>query len=161
MANESPIEQAMSYFLRNYRYTKDRLAFDYQAELSKYSDSTWEAPQRAARLSAAVKRYKTYEMLCFIFKIARETELDFTPLVVKRLCNSLFGRQGSQSIIVDIFGQKGRAHRSNDSSPNIIEEATAKYRSPAQIHWVNTLNNIEKVKRGYRTKIRTTKKLKC
>ncbi|WP_394347097.1 cytoplasmic protein [Photorhabdus luminescens] len=99
-------------------------------------------------------------MLCFIFKIARETELDFTPLVVKRLCNSLFGRQGSQAVIVDIFGQKGRTHRSNDSSQNIIEEVTAKYRSSAQIHWVTTLNNIEKVKRGYRKKIRTTKKLK-
>ncbi|MCW7550128.1 cytoplasmic protein [Photorhabdus sp. APURE] len=157
MADESPIEQAMFYFLRNYRYTNDSLEFDYQVELSKYSDDTWEAPQRAARLSAAVKRYKTYEMLCFIFKIARETELDFTPLVVKRLCNSLFGRQGSQAVIVDIFGQEGRTHRSNDSSQNIIEEVTAKYRSLAQIHWVTTLNNIEKVKRGYRKKIRTTK----
>lgn len=58
--------------------------------LSKYRDDTWEAPQRAARLSAAVKRYKTYEMLYFFFQIADEAGLDYTPLVVKRLCAHLF-----------------------------------------------------------------------
>ncbi|MGM8561953.1 cytoplasmic protein, partial [Enterobacter hormaechei subsp. steigerwaltii] len=82
-----------------------------RAELRNYRDDTWEAPQRAARLSAAVKRYKTYEMLYFFFQIADEAGLDYTPLVVKRLCAHLFDRQGSQNIIVDIFGQKGRMHR--------------------------------------------------
>jgi hypothetical protein len=65
--------------------------------------------QRAARLSAAVKRYKTYRMLSFIFEIAESVDLDFTPLVVKRLCTALFGRSGSQNIIVATFGQK-RSH---------------------------------------------------
>jgi hypothetical protein len=35
--------------------------------MAGYSDDRWEAPQRAARLAAAVKRYKTSEMLRFIF----------------------------------------------------------------------------------------------
>jgi hypothetical protein len=39
-------------------------------------------PQRAARLSAAVKRYKTYRMLNFIFEIADSIDLDLTPLTV-------------------------------------------------------------------------------
>ncbi|EFW0840721.1 cytoplasmic protein, partial [Salmonella enterica] len=50
-------------------------------------------------------------MLYFFFQIADEAGLDYTPLVVKRLCAHLFDRQGSQNIIVDIFGQKGRMHR--------------------------------------------------
>ena len=60
--DESVVERAREYFFRHHRYTEEDLASDYQAELRNYRDDTWEAPQRAARLSAAVKRYKTYEM---------------------------------------------------------------------------------------------------
>ncbi|PAQ89136.1 hypothetical protein BIU74_24425, partial [Escherichia coli] len=40
---------------------------DYLAEVANYSNDRWEAPQRASRLAASVKRYKTSEMLRFIF----------------------------------------------------------------------------------------------
>lgn len=94
--DESAVGRAREYFFRHHRYTEEDLATDYQTELRKYRDDTREAPQRAARLSAAVKRYKTYEMLYFFFQIADEAGLDYTPLVVKRLCAHLFDRQGSQ-----------------------------------------------------------------
>ncbi len=59
------------------------------SEVAGYSDDRWEAPQRAARLAAAVKRYKTSEMLRFIFAtIAYDPDPDLTPLAVKRLCQS-------------------------------------------------------------------------
>ncbi|MCT8345535.1 hypothetical protein LG003_22570, partial [Photorhabdus kleinii] len=77
--------QAMGYFNKYHRYSIKQLASDYQEEITKYSDDKWEAPQRAARLSATVKNYKTSQMLCFIFDIAFKNELDLTPLVVKRL----------------------------------------------------------------------------
>ncbi|EMM4591281.1 cytoplasmic protein [Salmonella enterica] len=137
------IERAREYFFRHHRYTEEDLESDYQAELRK-------APQRAARLSAAVKRYKTYEMLYFFFEIADEAGLDYTPLVVKRLCAHLFDRQGSQAIIVDIFGQKGRMHRSHDSNPDIIVAVAEQYRQQADNHWQNVLKNIERVKQDYR-----------
>ncbi|NHB98546.1 hypothetical protein [Photorhabdus stackebrandtii] len=77
--------QAMGYFNKYHRYSIKQLASGYQEEITKYSDDKWEAPQRAARLSATVKNYKTSQMLCFIFDIAFKNELDLTPLVVKRL----------------------------------------------------------------------------
>ncbi|EJH1054758.1 cytoplasmic protein [Salmonella enterica] len=141
----SAVERAREYFFRHHRYTEEDLASDYQAEIRNYRDDTWEAPQRAARLSAAVKRYKTYEMLYFFFfQIADEAGLDYTPLVVKRLCAHLFDRQGSQNIIVDIFGQKGRMHRSHDSDPDIIAVVAEQYRQQA------VLKNIARVKQDYR-----------
>lgn len=91
--------------------------------MAGYSDDRWEAPQRAARLAAAVKRYKTSEMLRFIFAtIAYDPDPDLTPLAVKRLCQALFGRTGSQWLIVEIFGVKRRQHRSVDSTPEAVEK---------------------------------------
>nr|WCS70373.1 YadA [Salmonella enterica subsp. enterica serovar Rissen] len=47
-------------------------------------------------------------MLRFIFAtVAHDPDPDLTPLAVKRLCKALFGRTGSQWLIVDIFGEKG------------------------------------------------------
>lgn len=157
MTQESPTEQARAYFYRNYQYTREHLERDYRAELLSYRDDTWDAPQRAARLSAAVKRYKTYQMLCFIFETARYTDLDFTPLVVRRLCAGFFGRQGSQDIIVDIFGQKGRLHRSRDSSPDLIEKVVSRYRHQATTYWNETLRVIERVKLEYRHQVRAAR----
>ncbi|ECT5252341.1 cytoplasmic protein [Salmonella enterica subsp. enterica serovar Panama] len=131
---------------RHHRYTEEDLTTEYQAELRKYRDDTWEVPQRAARLSAAVKRYKTYEMLYFFFGIADEAGLDYTPLVVRRLCAHLFDRQGSQAIIVDIFGRKGRMHRSYDSYPDIIAAVAEQYSQQAKDYWQGVLKNIERVK---------------
>ena len=52
-------------------YTAKQLEKDYLSEVAGYSDDRWEAPQRAARLAAAVKRYKTSEMLRFILPPSR------------------------------------------------------------------------------------------
>ncbi|MCJ8600973.1 cytoplasmic protein [Klebsiella pneumoniae] len=158
MIVKSETEKSRAYFFTYYRYTLEMLERDYNEELRRYQDSQWDAPQRAARLSAAVKRYKTYEMLCFIFNMAYHVDLDYTPLVVKRLCNALFGRTGSQELIVDVFGQNGRSHRSKDSSPEVIKEVAARYRLSAHRHWKMTLRNIERVKLGYRAKIHSSRK---
>lgn len=151
-------QRAMSHFLRNNCYTAENLEADYLAELANYTEAIWEAPQRAARLGAAVKRYKTSEMLRFIFAtVAQEFDLDLTPLAVKRLCNALFGRTGSQWLIVAVFGEKGRQHRSDDSKPERIEEMAVKYRAAALQHWTATLAEIERVKRIYQTEMRASK----
>ena len=60
-------QEAMRMFLGGRCYTAKQLEKDYLSEVAGYSDDRWEAPQRAARLAAAVKRYKTSEMLRFIF----------------------------------------------------------------------------------------------
>ncbi|HHR4969866.1 hypothetical protein [Enterobacter hormaechei] len=145
-------------FLGGRCYTVENLERDYLSEISGYSDERWEAPQRAARLAAAVKRFKTSEMLSFIFStIAHDLDPDLTPLTVKRLCNALFGRTGSQSLIVEIFGDKGRQHRSDDSHPDVVEKMAARYRLAAGRHWAATMSEIERVKRTYQAGIRASR----
>ena len=61
-------KEAMRLFIGGRCYTVANLERDYLAEVAEYSDDRWEAPLRAARLAAAVKRYKTSEMLRFIFQ---------------------------------------------------------------------------------------------
>lgn len=60
--------EAMRLFLGGRCYTAEKLEKDYLAEVANYSNDRWEAPQRASRLAASVKRYKTSEMLRFICK---------------------------------------------------------------------------------------------
>lgn len=152
-------KEAMRRFGTGLGYTTENLEKDYLSELASYSDERWEAPQRAARLSAAVKRYKTSEMLRFLFAtVAHDPDPDLTPLTVKRLCKALFGRTGSQWLIVEMFGEKGRRHRSHDCSPEAVEQMAAKYRREAAVHWSETLATIVRVKRTYQAGIRTSRK---
>ncbi|EAY7405406.1 cytoplasmic protein, partial [Salmonella enterica] len=41
--DESVVERAREHFFRHHRYTEEDLESDYQAELRKYRDDTWEA----------------------------------------------------------------------------------------------------------------------
>ena len=154
------LHESLAYFNRYCRYSLKRLAADYQEEIDNYQDDVWEAPQRAARLSAAVKNYKTSRMIEFIFYMAIKLNLDLTPLVVKRLCSCLFQRTGSQELIVEIFGKKQRVNRSVDNTMERINDVTERYRKSATRHWRKTLSDIEKVKKGYQKEIRARRKKK-
>ena len=93
-------KEAMRMFLGGRCYTAKQLEKDYLSEVAGYSDDRWEAPQRAARLAAAVKRYKTSEMLRFIFAtIAYDPDPDLTPLAVRRLCQALFGSTAAMTAL--------------------------------------------------------------
>ena len=137
-------KEAMRMFLGGRCYTAKQLEKDYLSEVAGYSDDRWEAPQRAARLAAAVKRYKTSEMLRFIFAtIAYDPDPDLTPLAVRRLCQALFGRTGSQC---------------DDSTPEAVEKMATRYRHAAGLHWAATLAEIERVKRNYQTQVKASRK---
>ena len=92
-------------------------------------------------------------MLLFIISIGVEEGVDLTPLVVKRLCNNLFGRKGSQSLIVKVFGEKNRIKRSAHSDPEEIELITKKYQRTASQYWSSTLSDIEEVKLKYKDSV--------
>lgn len=85
-------------------------------------------------------------MLRFIFATVAY-DPDLTPLAVKRLCNALFGRTGSQWLIVEIFGDTGRQRRSDDSSPEAVEKMAARYRNEAGRHWPETLATSVPIRR--------------
>ena len=138
------------HFKKHHIYPLVLLQNAYHFEILDYSDEKWDAPRRAARLSAAVKRYKTSQMVLFILSIGIEDGLDLTPLVVKRLCQNLFGRKGSQSLIVKIFGEKNRINRSVHNDPEMIDAITQKHLGAAKYYWSATLGDIEKTKQKYR-----------
>nr|EII2881162.1 hypothetical protein [Escherichia coli] len=66
------------------------------------------------------------------------------------------GRTGSQWLVVEVFGEKGRQHRSADSNPEMVEKMAARYRHAAELHWSATLAEIERVKRIYQARIKAS-----
>lgn len=52
-------KEAMRMFSAGRCYTAENPERDYLAEVANYNDDRWEAPQWAAHLAAAVKRFKT------------------------------------------------------------------------------------------------------
>lgn len=54
---------------------------------------------------------------------------------------------------MEIFEEKGRLRRSDDSSPEAVEKMAARYRRDAGLYWSVTLAEIERVKRLYQTGI--------
>lgn len=59
-------KEAMRMFLGGRCYTAKQLEKDYLSEMAGYSDDRWEAPQRAARLAAAVNATKPLRC-CVLF----------------------------------------------------------------------------------------------
>lgn len=151
--NMLDIVEVTTRFYDYYFYSKDAFKKDYMSEVNKFDLAVWDAPQRAARISAFVKNYKTSAMLVFVLSIAQELELDFTPLVVKRLNKTLFNRTGSQHIIVSLFGEKGRTNKSKDSQMDKIEVLAAEYSEKAEQHMSRCLSEIKNIKNGYRTAV--------
>lgn len=147
-------KKAMERFYNSRWYNAGDLEEDYLAEIVR-NDKARDAPQRAARLSAAVKRYKTSEMLRFIFDtVAKNPDPELTPITVKRLCNALFGRTGSQGLIIEVFGDKERQQRSPDSNAESVRGMVLLYRNKAEIHWQETLTEIKRVKTNYQRNIK-------
>jgi hypothetical protein len=146
-------EQLITRFNQGFIYTKEDLRHDYMDEIRNFDLSEWEAPKRAARLSAAVKNYKTSEMLVFTLLICQESCIDITPLVIKRLNKAFFDRIGSQNDIVALFGESGRIHRSLDAHPDRIKEVVELYKAKAQRHWQQCLSDIKNVKKEYNSAV--------
>ena len=76
-----------------------------------------------------------------------------SPQLTARPCTAR-----SQWLIVEIFGVKGRQHRSDDSTPEAVEKMATRYRHAAGLHWAATLAEIERVKRNYQTQVKASRK---
>lgn len=158
MVESQELSTAKRHFYEHYHYSKEFMQKEYLREVYFYSDDKWTAPQRAARISAIVKRYKTSQTIAYIFGVASEMHLDLTPLAVRRLCKILFNRTGSQDVIVGTFGQKGRSNKSSISSEAAIDEIASRYAVAARSYWAGTLTDIEQVKSEYKSKIQIQKR---
>ena len=108
---------------------------------------------RAARLSAAVKRYKTAKVIDFIIEILKSEHrdgylIDITPIFCKNLSQNLFDRVGSQKIYVDLFSTKDRKHK-NENKPAVSEYLIKKYRDKSIAYIKDMDSEIETVKVKY------------
>lgn len=152
MSDIERVQRVRSRFYAEFVYPLKMFRKNYLDEVKNFSVENWEAPQRAARLSALTKNYKTSEMLIFVLHVALEMQLDLTPLVVKRLNKALFGRTGSQCDIVTLFGSQGRIQRSQDSAPDRIAFIAKQYKFQANQHWQQCLLDIQAVKLDYKAR---------
>lgn len=140
-------------FFSHHRVSSDALMQDFRAEIIAYAGGEWSTPSRAARLSAAVKRFKTSRAIEFVIKIAEIEGLDITPTLAKKLSHMFFGRFGSQKIMVSIFGTAGRMSKSKSNQPELLGKIHKKYKNDAELWQSETDNEIADVKRRYQDMI--------
>ncbi len=138
-----------------YYISPEELWRDFEAEIRKFSIAEYDFPVRAARLSAAVKRFKTSEMIRFLINVAQwelddGIEVELTPSLAKKLCKSFFGRTGSQRIMVAVFGNADRKSRNLDNNPERVAALVEKYDGRAQEAWIEALTKIKQVRKRYR-----------
>lgn len=130
------------------------LKLEYSSEILNFSNETYEPGARAARLSAAIKRYKTSQMILFVLNMSEKENLDITPVLAKKFCFEFFKRKGSQAIMVKLFGEAGRINRSDSNDRKLIESIVKKHRKEADKFWLSTLDDIALVKMGYQKDIK-------
>ncbi|MBE1301889.1 MAG: cytoplasmic protein [Alteromonadaceae bacterium] len=147
------IDKVRTRYFNEFAYPQKSFRAEYLAEISNFDIANWDAPKRAARLSAAVKNYKTSEMLVFLLSLPDIEEIDLTPTVVKKLFKNWFNRTGSQKGIVALFGVKGRIKKSENSSEQFIIKYADKHRRSADRHWQKCLNSIDIIKKEYRSAV--------
>lgn len=107
MICERQTVEAMRLFLGGRCYTAEKLEKDYLAEVANYSNDRWEAPQRASRGCQRKALQDIRNAALYFATIAYDPDPDLTPLTVRRLCKALFGRTGSQWLVVEVLGRRG------------------------------------------------------
>lgn len=132
---------------------------EFSKEIAIFNIEKWEPGQRGARLAASSKRYKTASMLNFImFDVAcseayQGDELDLTPTFVKKLCDGLFDRTGSQKCIVFLFGVAGRINKNKQNIDDTVAKLVDKYRKSADSYWESVIAHLEYVKSEHRDNV--------
>lgn len=147
------------------RYETASLKADFQNELNSYSNEKFEPYARGARLAAATKRYKNSMRLgALIMMIRDDVEKlnikapDITPLVARKLISQMWGKVGSQDLIVAIFGEPGRIQKSTDNNREFVVGFAWRHRARARAVEREYTAEIERVKVWYQKQIREKKK---
>ncbi|EOW7150965.1 hypothetical protein ACWLRT_004519 [Vibrio parahaemolyticus] len=136
---------------------EDSLWMDFKRELENYSVEKYEPAQRGARLTAAIKNFKTRRMIDFVVHVVlyeHVDEFDMTPLTIRKLSKGLFnGRSGAQQTLVEYFGCEGRTRKASKRTHELVDELSERYRNDAKRLMAKTESDIEAAKRKYRSLI--------
>jgi hypothetical protein len=114
-------------FEMKYRYTTESLSNDV---IHAYATESL-PPKRGALITAAMKRYKSYIMLHFLYVIHNKEDLDITPTLAHRLIYGLFGRSISNRTLIDMYGRDSR-HGSKSEDFERIDELLRRYKADAR-----------------------------
>ncbi len=130
-----------------------RAAFNSEVGLNRADLS---AAVRAARLSAACKRFKTACIIEFIFDIWRSEVkegncIEMSPYFAKDLSMGWFGRSGSHALLVKAFGKKGRVCRNHDHDQ--LDEIAEKHQKKADYLSTKIKYEIDLTKRWYKASL--------
>ena len=124
----------------------------YKGELQGYATDNYEPGQRAQRLGAAVKNFKSWVMIRFVIEKLglRYAWLDLTPNVVKTIGKGLFGRAGSQWRIVNVFGDADRTDRASQTVYDQLDDLIEKHKADATKTMAQAESDLNEVKDWYR-----------
>ena len=114
-------------FEMKYRYTLNNLSNDV---IHIYTTEPL-PPRRGALITAAMKRYKAYIMLHFIYVMHNKENLDITPTLAHRLIDGLFGRSISNRTLTDIYASDNR-FGSKSVDFERIDELVKRYKADAR-----------------------------
>lgn len=143
-------------FVSRYHYSLTDYEEDYESELDRHNPDQYDYPASGARLSAAIKRLKTSAMLEYLLwqVLPNYPELETTPTVIKKLCQLLFERKGTQKIIVDLFGEHSRTARASQESHDLIEVIASQYFEGANKMMAALMNSADSIKLEYSIRLR-------
>lgn len=88
---------------------------------------------RGALITAAIKNYKGYMMLHFLYGIHGKEDLDMTPTLAHKLIDGLFNRSISNRTITEIYG-RGKGNHHGKKSPDFgrVDELVERYKPEAR-----------------------------
>ncbi len=137
----------------------DEIWREFKKEIDSYSVENYEPAARGARLTAAIKRYKTDCIMHFIFRNVLSSvvdSFDITPATFRKLSKALFdGRSGSQTVLVSCFGRSGRTRKASKGTHNLIDGLAKKHKAEADKLMFKVNTNIESAKSRYRAETRS------
>lgn len=150
-------ERITEWMFRCVNTLTDSLWAEFKQELDAYNIEKYEPAQRGARLTAAIKNFKTRRMTDFVINVVVRScvdEFDITPLTIRKLSKGLFdGRSGSQQNLVQLFGVEGRTRKASARTHELIDLLIVQYRKQAKQLMTITERDIETVKARYRSSI--------
>lgn len=114
-------------FEMKYRYTTSDL---HNAVIRAYTTIS-HPPKRGGTITVAMKSYKAYIILHFLYGIHSKENLDITPTLAHRLIKGLFGRSVSNRTLIDVYGSDTR-FGSKSADFERVDEIVKRYKAEAR-----------------------------
>ena len=151
-------EYLIATYVQHHKFSLEDLQNSFQTEIDNYDPNVREPARRGARLAAAVKRYKTSEMIGWMLRMSKAENLDMTPNLFNKIAKELFNRTGNNHLVQKILNQSGRTAKSLTNNDEIVRYVSNKHYNEAGAFWELINDEIDIVKYEYQKKINALQK---